>query len=93
MLFNPVHALADADLSLEVSPDGWNALEGLYSFRYVDAEGKRSPLLLKIISASGVLLLHWIPAGSAASSTAEPRTLELQVQTYTTDVTTTGAVQ
>ena len=28
--------------------DGWNALDGVYAFRYVDADGKRAPLIVKV---------------------------------------------
>ncbi len=35
-------------------PDGWNSLDGTYAFRYVDADGKRPPLLVKALSVREV---------------------------------------
>ena len=47
---------ADADLTEDVPPDGWNSLDGTYAFRYVDPSGTKPPLLVKALSVSATTL-------------------------------------
>jgi proteasome inhibitor subunit 1 (PI31) len=65
----------------EVDSSGWDALPGVYTFRYQDAEGKRDPLFLKCIVAGPKLLVQWM-AWSGGDS--QPQVVELEVAKYTT---------
>lgn len=82
-------AETDANFSAdreEVNPTGWNALPGLYSFRYQDAEGKRPSLYLKCIVAGPKLLVQWVTgAGAAGTQTGSSHVQELQIDKFTTD--------
>jgi len=54
----PSCAAADADLTDDVPPDGWNSLDGTYAFRYVDPSGTKPPLLVKALSVSVLVYRH-----------------------------------
>ena len=49
---------ADADLTDDVPPDGWNSLDGTYAFRYVDPSGTKPPLLVKALSVGMIAHRH-----------------------------------
>ena len=74
----------------EVEPTGWDTLQGVYSFRYQDAEGKNRPaLFLKCISAGPKLLVQWmVDSGAAPSSNSSSNSsqmLELDTAKYVTE--------
>ncbi|GMH33740.1 hypothetical protein BSKO_01574 [Bryopsis sp. KO-2023] len=49
--------------SPEVDIEGWNSMDGVYSFRYVDSGGEKPPLLVKCLVVGPSLLTNYLVLG------------------------------
>lgn len=68
----------------EVDLTGWNTGDGIYTFKYTDASGSRSPLLVKCLAVGKRLLVNFLAFGQ--DSPPEAITVD-DVAEYTTDST------
>jgi proteasome inhibitor subunit 1 (PI31) len=74
--------LSRASPQQSIPLQGWNEQDDVYAFGYVDAEGDRQKVLVQVLPMGDKALVHWMVHGMQDQ---QPRSVELDINEFTTD--------